>query len=114
MNFGRNPEAPREFLTPQAGRLDLYASDFAAGQPTPLAVSVGRDGLVTVFQRHSDGHAYWYSVKCSGLEWRTGLEWNLGRDGRGNYPCTPTAKFTGFRFWNRALALEELRTLKIR
>ncbi len=114
MNFARDPgHAASAFLTPQPGRLDLWGFDFDAEQPTLIAVSVGREGMVTLFQKHSDGHAYWFSVEDDGLACRTDFDWTLGQDGPGKYPCAPSARFGGFRFWNRALSLDELQSLEI-
>ena len=110
VNFGRDKK-PLNFLAKQEGRLDVGQFDFIAGKKSLLAVSVGRDGLVTLLQKHPDGNTYWFSVERDGLITKTGLNWNIGQDGTGIYQHHPAAKVSGFKFWNRALTLDELRSL---
>ena len=111
VNFGTE-KMPVTFLAKQRGRLDLHQFDFVAGKMTLIAVSVGRDGLVTLYQMHPDGNGYWFSVESKGLKCKTGLDWNIGQDGTGRYQHKTLGKIIDFRFWNRALTLEELRSLK--
>ena len=111
MNFCRDKNQPTTFLANEQGRLDIGQFDFAAGKKTLIAVSIGRNGLVTFLQRHSDGNTYWFSVEREGLVTKTDLDWNIGQDGTGIYQHHPAAKISGFRFWNRALTLDELRSL---
>ena len=113
MNFGTK-DRPAAFLSKQQGRLDLYHFDFVAGKKSLLAVSVGRDGLVTILQKHSDGNTYWFSVERDGIVAKSNLNWNIGQDGTGIYQHHPSVKISGFRFWNRPLTLEELRSLEIK
>lgn len=110
MNFGCN-DRPVTFLAKQKNRLDLYQFDLDANKKSLFAVSVGREGLITLLQKHPDGNTYWFSVKQDAVVSQTNLNWNIGQDGTGIYQHHPSAKISGFRFWNRPLTLEELRSL---
>ncbi|MBQ7652101.1 MAG: hypothetical protein IJS15_14160, partial [Victivallales bacterium] len=110
MNFGCD-NRPVTFLAKQRNRLDLYQFDIVAAKKIIFAVSVGRDGLVTLLQKHPDGNTYWFSVEQDGIVLQSSLNWNIGQDGTGIYQHHPSAKISGFRFWNRPLTLEELREL---
>ncbi len=114
VNVHRDAERPADFLAPNPARLDVGPFDFVAGQKTLLAVSVGRNGLVTFFQRHPDGNVYWFSVEMDGLDFRSELDWNIGQDGTGACGPKSVSKISDFRFWNRPLSLEELRSVEIR
>ena len=93
-------------------RVDLW--DIAIGKGKNLvAVSIRRDGLVTVFQKGADGREYWFRVKCDRMRVGTKYDWNIGQDGTGRYGHHADFEVSGFRFWNRALALDELRKLKL-
>ena len=109
-NFARRNQKPN-YLAPNEKRLDLYDFDFAAGKKMLLACSVGDNGLVTILQKHPDGHTYWVSVSAEGIKCNSALDWNIGQDGTGNYKAKPLGKISDFRFWNRALSLDELRSL---
>ncbi len=118
-NFGRDPALPADYLAPKPERLDLWGFGSAADKPTLVAASVGRDGLVTLLQKHPDGHTYWFSVKRAGLRLSSGRDWILGwdnaEDARGDVVrIRPYGKIYRFRFWDRALTLEELRALELR
>ena len=115
-NFGRDPAFPADYLAPKPERLDLWGFGSVPGKRTLVAASVGRDGLVTLLQKHPDGHTYWFSVKRAGLRLRSGDAWFLGT-GEAD-PATSAAwtygKIYRFRFWDRALTLEELRAQELR
>ncbi len=113
VNFAREKK-PLNFLAQLEGRLDVGQFDFIAGKKSLLAVSVGRDGLVTFLQKHPDGNTYWFSVERDGLVCKTALNWTIGQDGTGFYQHRTDAKISDFRFWKRALTLDELRSLEIR
>ena len=118
-NFGRDPALPADYLAPKPERLDLWGFGSVAGKRTLVAASVGRDGLVTLFQKHPDGHTYWFSVKRAGLRLASGRDWVLGwdnaEDARGDVVRIRSySKIYRFRLWDRALTLEELRALEMR
>ncbi|MBQ7179214.1 MAG: hypothetical protein IJS08_17490 [Victivallales bacterium] len=109
-NFARRNPKP-DYLAPNAKRLDLYDFDLVAGKKTLLACSVGDNGLITILQKHPDGKTYWVSVSADGINCNSALDWNIGQDGTGNYKAKSLGKISDFRFWNRALSLDELRSL---
>ncbi len=110
MNFGCD-NRPVTFLAKQKNRLDLYQFDLVVDKKILFAVSVGREGLITLLQKHPDGNTYWFSVEQDAIVSQTNLNWNIGQDGTGIYQHHPSAKICGFRFWNRPLTIEELRSL---
>lgn len=112
-NFARRNQ-PKVFLAPKPDRLDLFSFFLPAGKKSLLACSVGRNGLITLLQKHPDGRTYWFSVNKAGILCRSALDWNLGSDGTGQVRPDGIGKISEFRFWDRALTLDELRSLKIR
>ena len=104
--------AQRDYLVRHSNRIDL--TDILIGQEMCLvAVSISQDGFVTVFQKAADGHEYWFRVKATGLLTKGGFDWNIGQDGAGKYKHHADFEVKNFRFWNRALTLDELRKLKL-
>ena len=110
-NSGRD-RGQLDHLMRSPHRVDLW--DIAIGKGKNLvAVSIRRDGLVTVFQKGADGREYWFRVKCDGMRIGTGYDWNIGQDGRGKYDRHADFEVSCFRFWERALTLDELRKLEL-
>jgi len=109
-NFARR-EMPATFLAPRPDQLDLFSFLLPPGKKNMLACSVGRNGLITLMQKHPDGYTYWFSVKSKGILCRSAFAWNLGQDGTGSCKNNAFGKISRFQFWDRALSLDELRQL---
>ncbi len=111
INFATE-KLPVTYLANIPGRLDLQQFDFIPDHKTIIAVSIGRDGLVTLFQKTADGNCYWFSVAHNGFICKTDLDWNIGQDGTGLYGHKCVGKVSSFKFWNRPLTHEELLLLE--
>ncbi len=100
--------ASLDYLVRHSNRIDL--GDIVPGKEMSMvAVSIRPDGFVTVFQKAADGSEYWFRVKVAGLQTKGGFDWNIGQDGAGKYKHHADFEVKNFRFWNRALTLDELR-----
>ena len=105
-------DAPLDFLVRSPRRIDL-TEIIPGGEKTLIAVSIKPDGLVTVYQKGADGREYWFCVKGTGMRIATGLDWNIGQDGKGQYAHHVDFEASRFRFWKRALTLDELRKVPL-
>lgn len=104
--------APRNYITPKTDRMELGDVLVGDDEETLLAVSIDPSGLITVFQKSYDsGHTSWFCVDAEGIRPVSQLPWNLGQDGTGKYETAAAMEMRNFRFWNRALTLDELRKL---
>ena len=105
-------DAPLDFLVRSPRRIDLTEIITGKGKNL-IAVSIRPDGLVTVYQKGADGREYWFCVKGTGMRIATGLDWNIGQDGKGKYAHHVDFEASRFRFWQRALTLDELRKVPL-
>ena len=110
-NFKRDPALPTDFILDRAGRVDFYGFQSVAGKKTVIAGSVGKNGVITLFQKHPDQQNYWISFASDGVFCASDLDWNIGKDGTGKPSYRAPAKISRFRFWDEALSLDELRNL---
>ena len=101
--------APTTYVVPKSDRMDLGDVLIGDGEETLVAVSIDKAGIITVFQHSYDtGRSYWLCNGASGINPWSQLPWNLGQDGTGKYKTPTVAKISGFRFWTRALTIDEL------
>ena len=105
--------APRNYIVTSPKRMDLWdiVPDAEGRNMSMVAVSVDPAGLVTVFQEYANGRQYWFCADAKGINTSSALDWNIGQDGTGKYKCRQPIEVKNFRFWNRALSLDELRKL---
>ena len=107
-------DAPCNFIVTDPRRMDLSAVVFGADEKTMIAVSIDPAENVTVFQRSgTSGYANWFCVSAAGVNPHSTLDWIIGQDGTGKYKNSAVIEVSGFRFWDRALTLDELRDLKL-
>ena len=93
--------------------MDLASVIFGADEKTLIAVSIDPARNVTIFQHSGkSGYANWFCVNAAGIVPNSPLEWIIGQDGTGKYKNSAAIEVSGFRFWDRALTLDELRELK--
>lgn len=104
--------APRSYMTPKTDRMELGDILVGNDEETLLAVSIDPAGMITVFQKNcGNGQSCWFCADATGVRPVSPLPWNLGQDGTGKYRTSATMEIRNFRFWNRALTLDELRKL---
>ena len=112
-NTACKKDAPTDFIVTKPGRMDLSSVLFGADEKTLIAISIDPAGNLTVFQRSgTSGYANWFAVGAASVIPHSKLDWIIGQDGTGKYKNSAAIEVSGFRFWNRALTLDELRELK--
>ena len=105
--------APVDYLVRSPRRIDLFDIVVDRGENL-VAVSVEPNGLVTVYQRSAAGVENWFCIKGANVHTASPLDWNIGQDGTGNYKHHADIEVGRFRFWDRALTLDELRKLEFK
>ena len=105
--------APRDYLVRSSKRIDLFDIVVDRGENL-VAVSVEPNGLVTIYQRSAKGVENWFCIKGTNVHTASPLDWNIGQDGTGNYKHHADIEVGRFRFWDRALTLDELRKLEFK
>ena len=104
--------APRTYLVPKSDRMELSDVLVGDGEETILAVSIDPKGMVTVYQHSLESdQRYWFCNDAAGIRPVSQLPWNLGQDGTGRYKQGSELCVSSFRFWDRALKLDELRKM---
>jgi len=105
--------APVDYLVRSPKRIDLF--DVVVDRDENLvAVSVEPNGLVIVYQKSANGVENWFCINGTNVHTASGLDWNIGQDGNGNYKHHADIEVGRFRFWDRALTLDELRKLELK
>ena len=106
---------PVDYVLTSPRRMDLYdILPENANEYNLIAVSVGSDGQVIVFQKSASGTQYWFTVDGRNLNPVTGLDWTVGQDATGNYKHRAAVDVSSVRVWDRALTLDELRKLELK
>ena len=106
--------APLSYLVTNSKRMDVGAFIFPAGEKTMIAVSVDPDGAVTFFQKNAAGQNNWFCVNAAGVRPLSPNDWVIGQDSTGKDKCNMPIEVTGFRFWDRALTIPELRAVEMK
>ena len=102
-------------------RVDVKQFNIAHDQWWFCAMTVDRKGNAVVYAGSPEGKLFFGNETLIGENLgKTGqmdgsidspLPWNIGQDGTGQYGPQLNADIDEFRVWNRALTLEEIRTL---
>ena len=105
--------APVDYLVRSPRRIDLFDIVVDRGENL-VAVSIEPNGLVTVYQRSASGVENWFCIRGANILTGSPLDWNIGQDGTGRYKHHADFEVARFRFWGRALTLDELRKLEFK
>lgn len=93
------------------GRMDMGVYNPDHGEWNFYAVTRGRDGVARFYQGRGDGQLYCVAEDASGMEPRTGLDFFIGQDGRGNYRHPFVGDVDDFAMWTRTLSHGEVRRI---
>ncbi|MEM7249073.1 MAG: alkaline phosphatase family protein [Acidobacteriota bacterium] len=93
-------------------RRDVEALDYGLDAWWLLVLSVDRDDTAVLFVGGPDGIVQVLADFTSDLgDLSSGLPWNIGQDGTGEYPVNLGADLDDLRVWRRSLDLDEVRRL---
>lgn len=92
-------------------RVDLAQFDVEPEQWMFLAATLDANQTLQLYQGSSSGTLYFINAPAGQAELVSGMPWNIGQDGTGNYQFNYGGKLDDFALWDRALSKEELRTI---
>ncbi len=93
-------------------RKDFQPIDYSFNGWWMLAATFDRDGAATLYAGSPQGQLKMISGDISDIgDLSSSLNWNIGQDGTGSYQYNLKADLDDFAVWQRALSLDEIRTI---
>ena len=93
-------------------RKDFQPIDYSFNGWWMLAATFDRDGAATLYAGSPQGQLKVIAGDISDIgDLSSSLNWNIGQDGTGSYKYNLKADLDDFAVWQRALSLDEIRTI---